>query len=93
MIDWFALLASALWIVGLGVLLTLFGFARASREHSTRQAFALPHYRVALMLALVLFALGMGLSVGTWFERVGWSVVVALALWEAYSARRARGTQ
>ena len=93
MIDWFALLASAIWIVGLSTLLTVFGFARASRKHSTRQMLAQPHFRVAMMLGLALFALGMGLSVEMWFERIGWGVVTALALWEAYSARRQRGTQ
>ena len=93
MIDWFALLASAIWIVGLSILLTVFGFARAAREKSTRQMLAQPHFRVAMMLGLALFALGMGLSVGAWFERVGWGVVTALALWEARSARHQRGTQ
>jgi len=93
LIDWFSVLSATLWISGLAFLLALFGLARAARERSTRQVLAQPHFRVAMMLGIVLFALGMGLSVGTWFERIGWGVVTALALWEAYSARRQRGTQ
>ncbi len=93
LIDWFSVLSATLWISGLAFLLALFGFARVAREKSARQVLAQPHFRVATMLGIVLFALGMGLSVGTWFERIGWGVVTALALWEAYSARRQRGTQ
>jgi len=93
LIDWFSVLSATLWISGLAFLLALFGFARASRKHSTRQMLAQPHFRVAMMLGIVLFALGMGLSVEMWFERIGWGVVTALALWEARSARHQRGTQ
>jgi hypothetical protein len=93
MIDWFSVFSAALWISGLALALALFGFARMSQEQSTRQVLAQPHFRIGLMFALALFALGMSLSVGTWFERVGWGVVVVLSLWEAWSARRAQGAQ
>lgn len=93
MIDWFSVFSATLWISGLALALALFGFARASREQSTRQVLAQPHFRIALMCALALFALGMSLSVGTWFERIGWGIVVALSLWEAWSVRRAGGAQ
>lgn len=93
MINWFNVFSATLWISGLALALALFGFARASREKSTRQVLAQPNFRVALMLALALFASGMGLSVGTWFERIGWGIVVALSLWEAWSARRAGGVR
>ena len=93
MIDWFSVLSATLWISGLAFLLALFGFARAAREKSTREMLAQPHFRVAAMLGLALCALGMGLSVEMWFERIGWGVVTALALWEARGARRQRGTQ
>ncbi|MBM3128536.1 MAG: hypothetical protein FJ009_07910 [Chloroflexi bacterium] len=93
MIDWFSVVAATLWIAGLAFLLALVGFARASRDQSTRQVLARPDFRVATMLGLALFALGMGLSVGNWFERAGWFVVIALALWETRGAWRRRGTR
>lgn len=93
MIDWFSVLAATVWITGVALLLALVGFARAARDQSTRRVLAQPHYRVAMMFALALFALGMSLSVGTWFERIGWLIVVALAVWEAYRARRVGKTR
>lgn len=93
MIDWFSVFSAMLWISGLALALALFGFARTSREQTTRQVLTQPHFRVALMFALALFALGMSLSVGTWFERVGWLVIVALALWEAWNAQHTGGTR
>ncbi|MCI0475638.1 MAG: hypothetical protein L0Y55_05280 [Anaerolineales bacterium] len=93
MIDWLSVLSATLWIAGLAFLLALVGFARASREKTARQILAQTNFRIATMIGLALFALGMGLSVGNWFERVGWGVVVALSLWEARGARRQRGTR
>lgn len=93
MIDWFSVFAATLWISGLALALALFGFARALREQTTRQVLAQPNFRLALLVALVLFALGMSLSVGTWFERVGWGMVVVLSVGEAWSVRRTRGVQ
>lgn len=93
MIDWFSLLSATLWIAGLAFLLALVGFARASREQSTRQVLAQTRFRVATMIGLALFALGMGLSVGNWFERVSWIVVVLLSLWESKRASSERGTR
>jgi hypothetical protein len=93
MIDWFSVLSATLWIAGLAFLLALVGFARASRAHSTRQILAQPNFRIATNVGLALFALGMSLSVGNWFERGGWLIVFALVLWEGKRAFDQRGSR
>jgi hypothetical protein len=85
-IDWFGVIAATFWIAGLALLLALLGFARASRDQSTRQVLSQPAFRVAIAGGLALFALGMCLAIGNWIERVGWLVVIALSLWEGKSA-------
>jgi hypothetical protein len=87
MIDWFALLTSAIWILGLSVLLAMLGFAYAlSDGTSVRRVLSQASFRLTAASGIALFALGMDLAVDTWFERVGWFVVMLLALWEGKSA-------
>lgn len=90
MIDWFGVFAAALWIAGLALLLALLGLARSVPDRSLRQALAQPEFRAAVAGGIALFAIGLGLTVGDWFERIGWFVVVLLALWEGVSALTAR---
>jgi hypothetical protein len=91
MIDWFDVLANALWILGLAVLLTAFSLAHwlASRSQETlRQTLMEPRFRLAIAAALVLFALGPLLGVEPWWHKIAWAGVLALAAWEVIVARR-----
>ena len=88
MIDWFGVFTNALWIAGLAFLLALLSLARSARTQSTRQVLSQPMFRVATTGGLAAFALGMGLAAGSWFERIGWFIVVMLSLWEGVSVVR-----
>ncbi len=87
MIDWLGLVASAIWILGLGILLATLSYAYALSEGaSIRRVLAQAPFRLATTSGGMLFALGTGLAVDTWFERVGWFVVIALVAWEGKTA-------
>jgi hypothetical protein len=88
MIDWLAVLAAALWILGLALLLALLGFGRSSPDQSMSQFLAQPVFHALAVGALILFAIGMGLTVDSWLERVGWLVVGLLGLWEGARGSR-----
>ena len=88
MIDWFGVFTNALWIAGLAFLLALLSLARSANTQSTRQVLSQAMFRVATSGGLALFALGLGFVVGSWFERVGWFIVVMLSLWEGVSVVR-----
>ena len=91
MIDWFSVLVAAIWIMGLALLLATvsIGYFFAS-DKSLKQVLSEPQYRWALTIGLILFALGMTLSVDAWWERVGWLLVIALALWDGVANWRTR---
>lgn len=90
MIDWFGVASAALWILGLAILLAAVSIARSfdGRLRATRQVLTEPGFRAAIIAGMILFALGMSLSAGSWWERIGWFVVVALTLWEGAAAWR-----
>jgi hypothetical protein len=90
MIDWFGLVASALWIAGLALVVATLGFARMAKDVSLRHMLAMRVYRLAIICGVALFAIGTMLSVSTWYERVGWLIVTALTTWEGVAAWRKR---
>ncbi len=81
MIDWFNLIANALWILALAIVLAVFSYAswRASQDHEKlRTQLARSQYQIFFDLAAVLFCLGMaGTSRSTW-ERILWGILGAL---------------
>ena len=74
MLDWAAICANALWLVGLAWLLAVFSWKRAARE----QCFA-PRER-ASSLALTVFCLGLCLSVAPLWEKIVWGCLALLNL-------------
>ena len=87
--DWPLVGFSALWILGLSVVLTALGFAdfHASREgRRLREVLARHAYQAGINLGLTLFCLGLiGSARATW-ERVVWallSLAFALQVWTA----------
>lgn len=88
LIDWRLVVFSALWILGLSVLLATFSFAdyTAHAEHvRLRQALGRRGYQAAIYAGLTLFALGLGGTARAWWEIAIW---VLLALAAAYLAWR-----
>lgn len=88
MIAWFGVASAALWILGLAILLAAVSIARSfdGTLRATRQVLSEPGFRAAMIAGMILFALGMALSAGSWWERIGWFVVVALTTWEGAAA-------
>ncbi|MBI5034858.1 MAG: hypothetical protein HZB51_30405 [Chloroflexi bacterium] len=89
MIDWFGVLSAAIWILGLALLLATMSIAYSSAtDKSLLAVLGKQSYRLALTVGLVLFALGMMLSVEAWWERIGWLLVMGLGLWDGVAAWR-----
>ena len=89
MIDWWGVFVSALWITGLALLLATASIAYAfAQGQSLRAVLNQLSFHLALIIGLVLFALGMVLSVDTWWERGGWALVLGLTLWDGIAAWR-----
>ena len=81
LIDWRNLFFSALWIIGLAVILSAFGFADYQAREKTlrmRRVLQLPEYTEWINAGFMLFCLGLlGLS-RHWWEVVAW---IGLAIW------------
>lgn len=97
LIDWRTVGFGSLWITGLAVLLTAFGFAdyeANSQGLRTRHVLRRAGYQAAVDLGLALFCLGLLGSAKAWWERGIW---VLLALYFGYATRQswraARGGQ
>jgi hypothetical protein len=88
MLDWLGIFAAGMWIAGLALLLALLSLARSFRPQPIHLVLAQPAFRAAIAGGIALFAIGMCLTVGSWFERVGWLVVVLLSLWQGASGMR-----
>jgi hypothetical protein len=91
LIDWRLVGLSALWIVGLAVVLSVLGFADY-HAHAERRRFLAtlgrPAYRLATNIGLLLFCLGLfGLS-ASWWERVIWAILALAFLAYAIAAAR-----
>ena len=90
MIDWIGVMVSAIWILGLALLLATVSIAYAfAQGKSLRSVLGETSFRLALTIGGMLFAVGMTLSVETWWERAGWVSVIGLLLWDGVAAWRA----
>ncbi len=91
MIDWFAVISAAIWILGLAILLAAFSIAydTAARQHGLlRNILAQPAFRSSLVVGAGLFSLGLTLTVTTWWEKLGWIFVLILILADGVSVYR-----
>lgn len=95
MIDWIGVIVSAIWILGLAVLVATVSVAYAlAQDRSIRSVLGQTPFRLALTVGGMLFAVGMALSVDAWWERAGWIVMIGLLLWDGVSTwRSARASQ
>ncbi|MFQ5944572.1 MAG: hypothetical protein ACE5JF_13575 [Anaerolineales bacterium] len=88
LIDWRMVLFSGLWISGVAVILTAFGFADYHASISSRrlrEVVGRPGTRVAINAGLMLFCLGLlGSSHSAW-KSAAWGLLAAGFL--AYAAR------
>ena len=98
LIDWGAVGAASLWIMGLAVILACLGFAdyrRATTGVKMRAVLGEPGYQLAINGGLALFCLGLLASSHTWWEVTIWGllalVFLAYTLWAWRTRRRAKG--
>jgi hypothetical protein len=92
LIDWRLVLFSALWIVGLALLLAAFSFAdyAAHERHTrTRAVLAEPGYQLAVNAGLVLFCLGLSGRVRAGWETALWIVLASAFTYQGALAWRA----
>lgn len=92
LIDWQLVGFSALWILGLSVLLATFSYAdyMAHTEGArTREMLRRRPYPAAMYAGLTLFGLGLAGATNTWWENALW-IIVALAFafltWRSWRA-------
>ncbi|HMD88175.1 MAG TPA: hypothetical protein VKF38_03340 [Anaerolineaceae bacterium] len=81
LIDWGALAANSLWIVGLGLALAVLSFAgfeaRVSRIH-LGTILKQPRFDITLNLAGILFCSGLAANTDQLFERILWIILAVL---------------
>ena len=93
MIDWYSVGFSALWILGLGLVVAALSFAyylAEQQEQRFKQALEIPACRIMIDLGLVFFALGWTGSVSSIWERIVWAVLVLLFLVQTWQATKTR---
>ena len=95
LIDWRLVGFSALWIVGLSIILAALSFGdyvAAQQRVRLRVVLAWPGYRAAINSGLVLFCLGLLGSSRAWWEQLLWAALVIAFGYQAWVAwgRRAR---
>jgi hypothetical protein len=93
MIDWVSLGFSALWILGLGLVVAALGFAyylAEQQEQHFKQALKIPACRIMMDLGLVFFALGWTGSASSTWERIVWAVLALLFLVQTWQATKMR---
>ena len=93
MIDWFNLVANALWIVGLAIALAVVSHAswQAALHHEKlRSWLAQPGYQIFFDLAAVLFCLGMAATSRRVWEIILWSGLALLFIAQAVVERFGR---
>jgi hypothetical protein len=95
MIDWYSVGFSALWILGLGLVVAALSFASYMADQQKQrfnQALEIPSCRIMIDLGLVFFALGWTGSVSSTWERVVWAVLAALFMVQTWQATKTRTT-
>jgi sulfite exporter TauE/SafE len=94
MIDWYLVFTSALWILGLSIVLAAFSYhqwqagvaGRRLREQLQRRSWTIAWTGGALLVCL-----GFALSEGSrWWERIAWLLLAASFTWQGSRAISAR---
>ena len=94
LIDWPMVGFAALWIVGLAVILSAFGFAyyeAGQAEEKLRTRLRRPAFQRALNAGLTLFCLGMIGSAEALWEQVLWGLLAAAFAFYTWGSWRIRG--
>jgi hypothetical protein len=91
MIDWYSVGFAALWILGLGLLMT--GLSLANYLGSTqickfRKALRMPVCRTLISLGLVIFCIGLAGSVSTVWEHLLWAAMALLFALQSWQTRK-----
>ena len=93
LIDWKLVGFSALWIMGLAVILSTFGFAdyhAAMEKDRFRQVIHKPGYRASIDVGLILFCLGLTGSARSWLEAALWLLFAVIFSFYMVRALRER---
>lgn len=91
LVNWRELGLSALWVVGLAIVLATLGFARFHGDRSNKTLLkeaCRPRYLVAISGGLALAALGIGGSSQLWWEAGLWLVISLMLLMSSLSLVR-----
>ena len=94
LIDWAGLARTALWIIGLSVLLAAASYTswRASRDHvALRHALGRSGSQAALSCGMLLFAASMVWGATRLWERVAWAALLVAVGWQLWAAMRSLG--
>lgn len=91
LIDWAGLARTALWIVGLSIVLA--GFSHASWQAARqgvrlRGLLARPAFQIMLAGGLALFAAGLAWGSTRRWERLAWLALLLLFAWQGIGAAR-----
>lgn len=88
MIDWLEVVRNAVWITGLAVVLTAWSYlhwlATVTRQERS-VVFARRSWVASRTIGMAMFAFGMAMSAGRWFEVAAWLV---LASWVTFEGVR-----
>jgi hypothetical protein len=90
MIDWWLVSVSALWILGLSIVLAAFSYhdwLRQETGRSWKELRSSPSWQLPFSAGLLLFCLGMGFGrTVSWWERALWGLLSCSFAWQAATA-------
>ena len=90
LIDWYFVAVSALWILGLSILLAAFSYHDWLRRETGRrwkEITAGPSWSLAFSAGMLFFCLGIGLERdAAWWERILWGTLALSFLWQGTGA-------
>lgn len=92
LIDWAGLARTALWVLGLSIVLAALSYASwraSSRGERLRAALARPQFQTAFAAGCALVSAGLAWSAIRTWERVAWLALLLAFLWQLISAARA----
>ncbi len=94
MIDWWLVLRSSLWILGLAVVLAAVRyydwFARETGRRR-REVFGQSAWPIWVDAGLILVCAGLGLGADPWWERLLWLAFAAWFIWDGFDRARKEG--
>ena len=93
LIDWRLVGFSALWVLGLSVILAAFSFgdySAAQEGARTRDVLARPGYLTAFNGGLVLFCVGLLGDAHAWWAQLLWAALAAPFAYQTWAAWRRR---